>query len=190
MPAARQASYLLGRATKIDGSPPFSRTTRRPDRAAATISASIVPWSLEWRPDRLPTPTRSCRTGPGRARPADQRVEEDDVGGRDQPLGLRVSSSGSPGPARPARPNRREIVRLHGWSPPRAGGPGQGGTTAIGAGTDRRADRGDIGKLLVAVSRPGSSSRPGRNRRTAPRRDRRSRPVPAREQGRRGLGLG
>ncbi len=43
MPAARSASISSVERPNIDGSPPFSRTTRRPARADSTSQVSIVP---------------------------------------------------------------------------------------------------------------------------------------------------
>ena len=54
-PAARAAAISSQARPKIDGSPDFSRTTRSPSLALATISRSMRPCGQAQRPTSLPT---------------------------------------------------------------------------------------------------------------------------------------
>ena len=63
-----------------NGSPPFSRTTRRPRRAARIISAWIASCVIAWRPARLPTKKRCARRASRSTRVVDQRVVQHQVG--------------------------------------------------------------------------------------------------------------
>src|SRR3989442_516393 len=64
-PAARSASHSSAPRPNTKGSPPFSLTTARPARAAATKSALISCWATAWPavPGRFPTKTRVAQDG-------------------------------------------------------------------------------------------------------------------------------
>ncbi len=100
-PAARHASSSSVARPKIDGSPPLSRTTRSPASAASTISASIVVLILRMAPralaDRDQPDVRAAPARARRARPA--RRGRSRCAARISRSALRVSRSGSPGPA-------------------------------------------------------------------------------------------
>ena len=114
-PARRSASASSPPRPNTNGSPPFRRTTRRPDRPwrdqqvvdlglAARLAGALAHVDALGRP---PAPGRGARV-------ADQPVVDDDVG-RGQQLGAarRVSRPGSPGPA----PDQGDA---HDRGPPRA----------------------------------------------------------------------
>ena len=54
MPASASASASSPPRPNTKGSPPLSRTTRRPRRAFATSSALISAWGSAWSPRALP----------------------------------------------------------------------------------------------------------------------------------------
>src|SRR5690606_12028849 len=99
-PAALHAASSSVDRPKIDGSPPLSRTTRSPAIAASTISASIACWLFECRPERLPTETRRTCGGASASTPGPTSASwKITRAARISRSALRVSRSGSPGPA-------------------------------------------------------------------------------------------
>ena len=100
MPACRQASISSPARPKIIGSPPFSRTTRRPDRARPTMSALISDCLHERPCPVLPTSmrlaSRRAKSSTSFETRSSYRITSADCSAR---TARSVSNSGSPGPA-------------------------------------------------------------------------------------------
>ena len=84
----------------MNGSPPFSRTTRRPRRACSSISSLMRPCETEWPPAILPTQMRSAsrraRFSTSSATSRSCRITSASCRARSA---FRVSRPASPGPA-------------------------------------------------------------------------------------------
>jgi hypothetical protein len=168
---------------KIDGSPPFSRTTRSPAQRAFD----------QQRVDRRPDPSNAgpnaCRRhqlglglGDTSTPGPDQRIVEDDLGRAISRSALRVSRSGSPGPA-PTSQTGAGAMSSAAWTASfgcRAAGEAGRHDPQLVPAPKRRADGGDVGELLSAIALtivfsptskqtqtigPRSSARRGRGRR-------------------------
>ena len=98
-PARRSASTSSPPRPKRNGSPPFSRTTRSPARAAAVIASLMSAWVADRRPERRHRQDECGAAQPQHLR-SDEGVVEDDVGVREDRSRthgeeIRVARSGS-----------------------------------------------------------------------------------------------
>ena len=81
MPAAASAALSSPPRPNTNGSPPLSRSTRRPARASSTSRRLMSACVAEGLPPRLPAnSSRACRPASASTRAIDQRVVDDHLG--------------------------------------------------------------------------------------------------------------
>src|SRR5689334_19172034 len=151
--AARWAISSAARP-KIEGSPPLRRTTRSPSKAASSSRSLIDSWPFEWRPDLLPTGTIRAPSPASASTPVPTSASKKiTLAAWISFSALRVSRSGSPGPAPTSQTSPGamssagciyRLLRVDQLCDRRAA------RAAIGAGAQGRADLRHAGQALLA----------------------------------------